>query len=124
MSEAISGEINVQYTSADVMENLLFFLYHDFVDKEKINSDLLKAADKYLVGGLVDVCVLHLSTNLTRKNALDVMVAAYQTNQKNLFDAAFKFAWENKGKLVKTDSWNEMLRNYPDLIAKAFSQSL
>ena len=124
LKEGTSGEIEICDTSCGVMETLLFFLYHDFVDKKKINSDLLKTADKYLVGGLVDVCVLHLSTNLTCKNALDVMVAAYQTNQKNLFDAAFKFAWENKGKLVKTDSWNEMLRNYPDLIAKAFSQSL
>ena len=124
LKEGSSGEIEICDTSSVVMETLLFFLYHDFVDKEKINSDLLKAADKYLVGGLVDVCVLHLSTNLTRENALDVLIAAYQTNQKTLFDAAFKFTWENKGKLVKTDSWNEMLRNYPDLIAKAFSQSL
>ena len=32
------------------------------------------------------------------------MVAAYLTDQKYLLDAAFKFAWDNKGKLVETHS--------------------
>ena len=68
MTEGISGEIKVQDTSADVMENLLFFLYHDFVDKTKISSDLLKIADKYLVQGLVDVCVEYLSSNFEFNN--------------------------------------------------------
>ena len=52
------------------------------------------------------------------------MVAAYLTDQKNLLDAAFKYAWDNKGKLVKTESWSEMVSHYPDLIGKAFSQSM
>ena len=58
------------------------------------------------------------------KNALDITVAAYLTDQKDLFDAAFKFAWDNKGKLVETESWSEMVSHYPDLIGKAFSQSM
>ena len=52
------------------------------------------------------------------------MVAAYLTDQNNLLDASFKFVWENKGKLVKTETWTEMVSNYPDLIGKAFSQSM
>ena len=52
------------------------------------------------------------------------MVAAYLTDQKNLLDAAFKYAWDNKGKLVETESWSEMVSHYPDLIGKAFSQSM
>ena len=52
------------------------------------------------------------------------MVAAYLTDQKDLLDAAFKFAWDNKGKLVETESWSEMVSHYPDLIGKAFSQSM
>jgi hypothetical protein len=58
------------------------------------------------------------------ENALELMVAAYLTDQNSLLDASFKFVWENKGKLVKTDSWTEMVSNYPDLIGKAFSQSM
>ena len=35
--------------------------------------------------------VFFLSNNLTLDNALDVMVIAYQTDQNDLLDAAFKF---------------------------------
>ena len=65
-----------------------------------------------------------LSANLTLENALELMVATYLTDQNSLLEASFRFVWENKGKLVKTDSWAEMVSNYPDLIGKAFSQSM
>ena len=54
-----------------------------------------------------------LSANLTLENALELMVAAYLTDQNSLLEASFRFVWENKGKLVKTDSWAEMVSNYP-----------
>ena len=74
--------------------------------------------------GLKSVCSEHLSANLTLENALEVMIVAYLTDQKDLLDSAFKFVLLNKGKLIKTDSWDEMVKNYPDLIGKAFSQSM
>ena len=58
---------------------------------------------------------------LTLKNALDVLIVAYQTNQNSLFEIAFEFAREKKGKL-KADKWNEMIRKHPTLIAKAMSR--
>ena len=42
MIEGTSGKIEVNDIAAETMENLLFYLYHDFVDKLKIDSDLLK----------------------------------------------------------------------------------
>ena len=99
-------------------------MYNDIVDKKNVNCDLLKAANKYLMEGLKIICSEHLSANLTLENALEVMIVAYLTDQKALLDLTFKFALENKGKLIKTNSWNEMVKNYPDLIGKVFSQSM
>ena len=96
-------------------------MYHNSIDKSKIDVDLLTAADKFLMEDLVDICVKHLKSDLTLKNALDVLIVAYQTNQNSLFEIAFEFARENKGKL-KADKWNEMIRNHPTLIAKAMSR--
>ena len=124
MVEEKTGQIEVIDITAEVMEDLLFFLYHDYVDKKKIDCHLLKAADKYNIRGLIRFCSEHLSNSLTLDNALDVMVIAYQTDQNDLLDAAFKFVLKNKGKLVKTDTWKEMVKTYPDLIGKAFSQSM
>ena len=59
------GEIPIPDTSADTMEKVLFYMYHDTIDKSKIDFDLLKAADKYLMGNLVENCLEHLKSNLT-----------------------------------------------------------
>ena len=99
MIEGTSGQVEIPDFSSDTIENLLFFMYNSFVDKQKINSELLKAANKYLMDGLKNICCEYLSGNLTLKNALDVMVAAYLADQKELLDAAFKFAWDNKGSI-------------------------
>ena len=115
------GEIPIPDTSADTMEKVLFYMYHDTIDKSKIDFDLLKAADKYLMDNLVDNCLEHLKSNVTLENALDIMMVSYQINQNSLFEAATNFVWNNKGKLTSTDSWNSMVRDHPDLIAKAFS---
>ena len=124
MIEGTSGEVHITDFASDVIEHLLSFMYNDIVDKKNVNCDLLKAANKYLMEGLKSICSEHLSANLTLENALEVMIVAYLTDQKDLLDSAFKFTLENKGRLIKTDSWDDMVKNYPDLIGKAFSQSM
>ena len=85
-------------TLSETMKTLLYFLYHDKVEKKRIDSDLLKAANKYLVEALVDICAQYLIENLNLENALEAMIVAYHANQNTLLDAAFKFAYASKGK--------------------------
>ena len=79
MIEGTSGEVRITDFTADVIENLLFFMYNDTVDKKSINCHLLKAANKYLMDGLKNICSEYLSANLNLENALELMVAAYLT---------------------------------------------
>ena len=118
-----SEEITIHETSANTMKKILFFMYHESMDESKIDSELLQAADKYLMTGLVTICVKYLKSNLTLENALDVMIIAYQINQNSLLEAAFEYAQKNKGKM-KNDKWKEMSRNHPDLMTKCFNQVL
>ena len=46
MIEATSGVIEITDFTSDVIESLLFYMYNDFVDEEKINCNLLKVANK------------------------------------------------------------------------------
>ena len=61
MIEGTTGEVHITDFKADVIENLLSFMYNDIVDKKNINCDLLKAANKYLMEGLKNVCSQYLS---------------------------------------------------------------
>ena len=59
--EGTSGQVEIPDFTSDVIESLLFFMYNSFVDSEKINSELLKAANKYLMDGLKNISCEHLS---------------------------------------------------------------
>lgn len=96
-------EINENDFNSETMEQVLFYFYHGNVqDTKMINTNLLRAADKYEVVGLMDMCARYLESNLSLENALDVLVTSELTNQKGLFDCAAKFVRENKGKMNKT----------------------
>ena len=41
----------------------------------KINCELLIAADKYNILGLLDVCAGYLEENLSLENGLDIMIS-------------------------------------------------
>ena len=111
--------------NSDSMEQLVFYLYHAKVkDTKMINTDLLIAADKYMVKSLLDLCVNYLKSNLLLENALDVLVAAEFLNQKSLFDSASRFIGKNLGKLKKSSAYNEMLEKDPKLIARVLSNML
>ena len=111
--------------SYDNMEKLLYYLYHEKIkDISIINPDLLVAADKYIVKGLLDKCSKYFEANLSLQNALDVLVTAEFTNQKNLFEAASRFVGKNIGSLNKSRAYKDLLKNNPTLIANVLSKML
>ena len=56
-------------------ETMLYFLYNEEIKDDKlINPNLLFAADKYNIAKLVKICILHLKTNLSKENALDILL--------------------------------------------------
>lgn len=125
MIESESGMVKIDDTKADTLETMLYFMYHNNIeDKKMINSDLLILADRYNVRPLTAFCVNYFSKNLSIENALDVSVAAYLTNKTALFNSAARFVCENKGNLIKTDSWKELSENDPILIKAVLTAML
>ena len=116
-------EINENDFSSDTMEQILYYLYFQKVkDNKVINTDLMMAAEKYNIKGLLDVCTNYLGSNLSEENALDVLVKAELIDQKKLFDAASKFVCNNIGRVNKTSAWEETVKKNPTLITDLFSK--
>ena len=117
-------EISENDFNSETMEQVLFYFYHGNVqDIKMINTDLLRAADKFEVIGLLEVCAKYLDSNLCSKNALDVLVSAELTNQKALFDSAARYArYCNEGKMDKNGAFSEMLEKDPKVIAIVMSK--
>jgi hypothetical protein len=111
--------------SSDVMDQLLYFLYHEKVKNAKmINTDLLLAADKYNIQGLLDECCKYFESKLSLQNALDILVLAETTNQNNLFETASRFVGKNLGNLEKSNAYQEMVNENPKMFTMVFSKML
>ena len=116
-------KIEEKDVNSDIMEQLLYYVYFQKVEDNKmINADLMIASDKFLVKGLLDFCTRFLESNLSVENALDVLIKAELVNQKTLVDAASKFVLKNLGKVKETSAWEEISKENPALVANLFSQ--
>ena len=110
MIEAKPIKVEIDNFKADTVEAMVYFMYNDNVlDKKMINSDLLRLAEEYNIKSLMDFCSEYLEENLSLENALDVLVTSHVTKKTGVFDNAAKFVCENRGHLIKTDSWKELL---------------
>ena len=114
MVEAKSGEIKITDIFSFTMENLLFFIYHDDLDENKISGELMLAADKYNISALYKFCVNYFDKNLSEENAMDVMNSAYLKNETDLFGKACKFVFKHK--LIGKEAWQDMNKNSPDYV--------
>ena len=114
MVEAKLGEIKITDIFSFTMENLLFFIYHDDLDENKISGELMLAADKYNISALYKFCVNYFDKNLTEENAMDVMNSAYLKNETDLFGKACKCVFKHK--LIGKEAWQDMNKNSPDYV--------
>ena len=108
MVESTSGKVKVTDTSEITMESLLYYIYHDELDDEKLNEELLIAGEKYEVLGLVWICLNHLKENLNVHNAVNILISSYLVDHKELFNLATKFIVMHKGEIVENDAWKKM----------------
>jgi hypothetical protein len=58
------------------------------------------------------------------KSALDILVLAETTNQKDLFEAASRFVCKNTGCLEKSRGYQEMVNENPKMFTRVFSKML
>ena len=124
--EKSSGEILITDASAATINSLLYFMYHDDFPTTKINMNLLIAADKYHVLGLIEICERHMRGNLTEENAVEVMTKSYLINNNTLFDSAWNFVIYSKaiGNPVNSDSLDEMMKINPILASGILAKGL
>ena len=57
-------------------------MYHDSLEESKIDCDLLKAADKYLMEGLVAICTNHFKSKLTLENVVEASPGIFSASEE------------------------------------------
>ena len=97
------------------------------IDGTKVTGDLLVAANKYDISDLVNFSVKFLGDNLSAENVVDVMIAAFLTDQEELFELARKFVFKisiDNQIIVETEAWKKLQEEKPILAFKMLNKAL
>ena len=113
--EGMENKVEVEDVAADVLEDMLIFIYGGEVgDLQGRASKLLVAAEKYYLEDLKKLCEESLCVNITVENVLAMIELADLHNAANLRAAALKFIGENAKEVSSQKEWRERI---PDAIA-------
>lgn len=103
MKEQKESRIDITDFDAEVIEQLLFFIYSGTVDLDQIErlaSKLFAVADKYEIEGLKIICEQALIVNLKIDNIAEILQLVDKHGSETLCEAAFKFLRKNRFRLT------------------------
>jgi len=124
MEEKRSSRVEVEDVEADVMREMLRFIYTGGISGLKdipTVSHLLAAADKYSLPRLKVACEEVLSTGLTVENVCEVLVLAHLHSADQLKDQVIEFINDRRvAEVMGTEGWRRMLAAHPALVNEAY----
>ena len=121
MEEKCDGKVKICDFDADIIEEMLRFIYTGKTfNFDKMAEGLLRAADKYDLNRLKTLCEEELGTNLSIENASRLLIVADLCNANQLKNQAIDFINQNSAVVKETAGFKTMFKSHPYLIAEAF----
>jgi len=123
MEEKKNSRVEVKDVEADVMAEMLRFIYtgKTATSLDTTAADLLAAADKYALDRLKVMCEEALCNGLTVENVSDVLILADLHSAEQLKAQAIEFInTRHVTDVMETAGWKQMVASHPHLIAEAF----
>lgn len=112
MQESQNNRINITDIQANIMEEMLRYMYTGKVlNLNELAGDLFEAADKYDLRELNEMCEDVLIDNLSVDNAAKTLLLADLHCTDNLKSIAIKFIVANGSEVMATESWKAVLSN-------------
>lgn len=109
--ETTSNYIRIPDMEAETLKQMLLFIYCGNSDKIKdLNIDLLKAAAKYELHDLQEVCASSLMESLEVEIAAQALILAELHKEKALKEKTLAFIKANSAEVVKTEGWTELIK--------------
>ncbi|CAL1273689.1 unnamed protein product [Larinioides sclopetarius] len=121
MEEKKQNRVEIIDMKADVLRDMLHFIYTGRSKHLKIMPDLLlAAADKYALDRLKVMCEKELCNNLSVESSAEALMLADLHNADQLKAYAIEFLNSHASDVMETPGWKTMVKARPHLIAEAF----
>lgn len=105
-----------------VLREFLMYMYSGWiVSLNKYAEGFLYLSHIYDMTALKDKCEDVIIDQLSVNNAANVVEILSRTDSQRLSNAVLDFILKNRPEVVKTDGWNNLKKNKPELLHKIFS---
>ena len=113
--------VNIEDIDSDVFDVFLRYLYSGEVDQlDEMCLDLFTAADKYDVQPLRELCLQHMTKNISVDNAVEVLALAERHSIESIKSKTLQFINKNVLNVSTTDAWTDLIKCYPHLVRELF----
>ena len=115
------GILEITDIEFKVFQELLRFIYSGKIESmDTVVNDLLVAADKYWIRGLLLKCELYLQSILNVDNVIDILVLADNHNAENLRISAIKYFIVRKKEIINGNNLDFLDRLKPCTVKEIF----
>jgi len=120
--EKQSSRVDVKEIDSETMELLLSYIYTGHVSDFKNVSvvELFKAADRYRLDHLKQMCEEELVNRVEPTNAADILSLAHKYNAQPLKSFALTMISKNVEEVLRTPGWKELILSDQGLLVEAF----
>lgn len=115
-NENATDVMDIPNCSADVFEIFLSYVYTGTADTLSSNNvfDVYYTANTYQVNDLKYECMKHMEENISIDNFFEIMKLNYVPSESELIKAATSFFCDNVKVIIKTDQWQQYVKDYPE----------
>lgn len=127
MTEATTGTVAIPDVAPEVLEVLCEFIYTDTVKDEAWSTDesirdLMLAAKKYELPGLVCLCASKALSRVTAASATTWLILASQMNEEEFKENCMRYVVDHMAEVQETEGWDQLMRSklLPELAPALF----
>lgn len=121
--ETNTKRITIEDMNADIVEEMLNYMYTNQIMANDMASDLFAAANKYALLDLQRMCESILMQAMEVNSAADIFVLADRHANEGPKTRALQFIAENINAVIKTDGWKRLRQMDRDLCIDILEKS-
>ena len=124
-SEKQTNTLNIEDIEPDAFAEMMRFLYTDEVENlDGLATDLLAAADKYMLDLLKTKCEVFLADNITVQNCSQLLLLSDLHSADGLKKIALDFVRSRSDAIVETTDWQELLESARPQLLRDISKAV
>ena len=116
--ETQNGIMTIKETLPETIKAFKRIFYDNIIEEKDLNVDLMLFANQYNIKILVDLCRDKLENYFTKENIIEIVDAAFKTDDEDLLKKAIHFIQLNVEDFQKDIAWKDYMKSNPDCSAK------